>query len=68
VEEAVLLSNRIYVLSPRPGRVAAEFAVNLPDTRHRTLLREPAFQSRCHQVDDLLAAAMAETAPAVSVR
>ena len=58
VEEAVLLSRRIYVMSPRPGRVAAELAVDLPDPRHRSLLREPSFQSLCHRVDDLLAATM----------
>ena len=58
VEEAVLLSNRVYVLSPRPGRVAAELDIHLPDPRHRSLLREPVFQSLCHQVDDLMAAAM----------
>lgn len=59
VEEAVLLSGRIYVLSPRPGRVSAEMTIDLPDPRHRSLLREPAFQTLCHHVDDLLSAAVA---------
>lgn len=58
VEEAVLLSGRIYVLSPRPGRVSAELDIQLPDPRHRSLLREPKFQSLCHEVDDLLDLAM----------
>ena len=62
VEEAVLLSGRIYVLSPRPGRVAAELDITLPDPRHRSLLREPVFQALCHQVDDLLGTAMATEA------
>ena len=35
VEEAVLLSSRVIVLSERPARVKAEFAVDLPYPRHR---------------------------------
>ena len=33
VREAVALSDRIYVLSPRPARVIAEFAVTAPRPR-----------------------------------
>ncbi len=35
VDEAVLLSDRVYVLSPRPARIAHETAIPLP--RPRTL-------------------------------
>jgi len=55
VEEAVYLSSRVYVLSSRPGRVAAELAIPFGPGRERSLLRDQTFRELCWSIDDLLA-------------
>ena len=43
VREAVFLSDRVLVLSPRPGRVVREVTVDLPRPRDASVLTDPRF-------------------------
>jgi ABC-type nitrate/sulfonate/bicarbonate transport system ATPase subunit len=43
VDEAVLLSDRIYVFSPRPGRIVHSLSIPLPRPRSEAMLAEPVF-------------------------
>jgi NitT/TauT family transport system ATP-binding protein len=45
VDEAVFLSDRVLVLTKRPGTVKAELAVDLPRPRTHDLLTSPAFMN-----------------------
>jgi ABC-type nitrate/sulfonate/bicarbonate transport system ATPase subunit len=43
IDEALLLSDRVYVLTPRPGRVALELPVDLPRPRDYAVAASAAF-------------------------
>jgi len=54
VEEAIYLSGRVYVLTSRPGRVAAEIPVPLPAGRAPAVKRDTLFLDLRDQVQDIL--------------
>lgn len=61
IEEAVLLSDRVLLMSARPGCIRAEFRVDLPRPRDVALRRTPAFAELSGRIwdqlrDDALAA------------
>lgn len=43
VDEAIFLADRVYVMSPRPGRIAHTAVVPLPRPRTSQMLTDPAF-------------------------
>ena len=52
--KAVRLADRILVLSPRPARIAADIAVDLPRPRDGVVLASEAFRETCGQVSAAL--------------
>jgi NitT/TauT family transport system ATP-binding protein len=50
ISEALLLSDRVLVLSPRPGRVRLELPVDLPRPRHQDMRYTPAFGRLARQL------------------
>ena len=50
VEEAAFLSDKVYVLSPRPARVCAELPIPLPRPRLREMTLTPEFASLKQQL------------------
>jgi NitT/TauT family transport system ATP-binding protein len=59
VFEAVFLSTRVVVMSPRPGRVVADLPIALPQPRAAALRHTPEFARESGKISALLAEAMA---------
>lgn len=54
IPEAVFLSDRVVVMGARPGRIAAEFAVDLPHPRTSDMRFTPEFAAGCVTVSKAL--------------
>jgi NitT/TauT family transport system ATP-binding protein len=57
IDEAVLMSDRVIVLSARPGRVIEDLAIELPSPRHPGLRSLPRFQDYAQHLRRLLGVA-----------
>jgi len=53
ISEAVFLSNRVVVMSPRPGRVEAVIPIELSRERHLSVREEPEFAKYTRQIREL---------------
>ena len=54
IDEALFLSDRVYVLTPRPSRVSLHLEVDLPRSRSAEILTEPRFLLLKRRVMDVL--------------
>ena len=58
IREAVFLSERVIVMSPRPGRIVGDVTVDLPAARTPELRLSHAFSDQCAAVSGILGAAV----------
>jgi len=54
IEEAVFLSDRVVVMTPRPGKVQAEITIDLPRPRDAEMLGDAVFHSHYSEILDLI--------------
>ena len=54
IQEAVFLADRVFVMTPRPGRLAAEVIVPLPRPRTIEQTKSAAFNDTVFQIRDTL--------------
>jgi ABC-type nitrate/sulfonate/bicarbonate transport system ATPase subunit len=54
IEEAVFLSDRVFVMTARPGRMKAEVPIDLPRPRTHEVLTAPEFVALKHELIDLI--------------
>lgn len=57
IAEAVFLSDRLYVMSPAPGRIVGVVDVPLPRPRSYATMHEPLFADKIYEVRELLGVA-----------
>ena len=61
IQEAIFLSERIYVLSPRPAKVVKEIKIPLPRPRRRAHLRSKKAQEIIRQLEKILLGGLYES-------
>lgn len=54
IEEAIIIADRVIVMTPRPAQVAADFRVPFEFPRHLELRASPAFQAMRTDITELL--------------
>lgn len=54
IQEAVFLADRVFVMTPRPGRLAEIVDVDLPRPREIALTKTPEFNQRVFEIRDIL--------------
>lgn len=62
VFESVYLSQRVVVMTPRPGRVAEEFSITAPEPRGEEFRTSTGYVAHCRDVSNALARASAPKA------
>ena len=60
VFEAVFLASRVIVMTPRPGRIAADLKIDVPYPRNEEYRMSAAYIAQCREVSEALAGAMSE--------
>ena len=65
IPEAVVLSDRVVVLSARPGEIVDDIAIDLPRPRHQEVERSAQFLEYAYKVKDALSSGIPITTPTV---
>jgi NitT/TauT family transport system ATP-binding protein len=60
ITEAIFLGDQVFVMTPRPGRIAAQIEIDLPKPRSIEMETTPEFQKYVQQVRDVLASHLEE--------
>jgi NitT/TauT family transport system ATP-binding protein len=66
ISEAVFMSDRVAVMTPRPGRIVEEVRIDLPRPRYLDMLSEPAFGAITRRLRRLLDVGETGRAPAMN--